>query len=50
MASSTARNPRHRLLQAAAWIGAAAVLAGVFAMYTRPAFLVVLAEQIWACF
>lgn len=31
--------------------GAAALaLAGVFAMYTRPEFLVSLADQLWACF
>lgn len=41
---------RHRLVRAA-WLGAAGVvLAGVFALYTQPTFLVTLAEQIWACF
>ncbi|MDB5850145.1 MAG: hypothetical protein JWP29_3897 [Rhodoferax sp.] len=25
-------------------------LAAVFAMYTQPAFLVTLADQLWACF
>jgi hypothetical protein len=35
----------------AGWLGAAAlVLLAVFALYTRPAFLVTLADQIWACF
>ena len=35
----------------AAWLGAAALtLAGVFALYTRPGFLVTLVDQIWACF
>lgn len=29
---------------------ALAVLAGVFALYTRPDFLVQLANQLWACF
>ncbi|MDF1486531.1 hypothetical protein PY257_15310 [Ramlibacter sp. H39-3-26] len=29
---------------------AAAVLAGVFALYTQPDFLVTLAERLWACF
>jgi len=34
-----------------AWFGAAALaLAGVFALYTRPEFLVSLADQLWACF
>jgi hypothetical protein len=41
---------RHRL-QRAAWFGAAvAALGGVFLLYTRPAFLVTLVDQIWACF
>ena len=41
---------RHRLVQAA-WLGAAAlVLLGVFALYTRPGFLVTLVDKIWACF
>jgi hypothetical protein len=44
------RSTRDRLLHAA-WLGACALaLAGVFALYTRPAFLVTLADQIWACF
>lgn len=35
----------------AAWLGAAALaLSGVFALYTRPGFLVTLAEQVWSCF
>jgi hypothetical protein len=29
---------------------AATVLAGVFAMYLRPEFLVDLSNQVWACF
>jgi hypothetical protein len=29
---------------------AAAVLAGVFALYTRPDFLLNLADQLWSCF
>jgi len=33
-----------------AYAGATASLLGVFAMYTRPVFLVTLADQIWACF
>ncbi|MDM0107853.1 hypothetical protein QTH97_23100 [Variovorax sp. J22R24] len=41
---------RHRLVQAG-WLGAAALaLAAVFALYTRPGFLVTLIDQIWACF
>ncbi|GAA4331064.1 hypothetical protein GCM10023165_05140 [Variovorax defluvii] len=35
----------------AACLGAAALaLLGVFALYTRPAFLVTLVDQLWACF
>ena len=30
--------------------GAAGVLLAVFALYTRPDFLVTLANQVWACF
>jgi hypothetical protein len=33
-----------------AWAGAVIVLLAVFALYTRPAFLVTLSNQIWACF
>ena len=29
---------------------AVAIPLGVFALYTRPAFLVMLADQFWACF
>ncbi len=36
--------------KAIAWIAAGAVLLAVFALYTRPDFLVTLADQIWACF
>lgn len=42
---------RRRQLVQVAWLGAVALaLAGVFALYARPAFLVTLADQIWACF
>jgi hypothetical protein len=33
-----------------AYSAAVAGLLGVFALYTRPDFLVTLADQIWACF
>ena len=33
-----------------AYLAALAVLLAVFALYTNPAFLVTLADQIWACF
>ena len=42
--------PRQRLMQSAAWLAATAALLGVFALYTQPDFLVVLANQVWACF
>ena len=33
------------------WLTLAALaLAGTFALYTRPGFLVTLADQLWACF
>jgi hypothetical protein len=40
--------PRARRL--AAWTAAAAALAGVFALYTRPQMMVALGDMIWACF
>lgn len=33
-----------------AYGGAIVVLLGVFSLYTRPDFLLTLANQIWACF
>jgi hypothetical protein len=33
-----------------AWATAIAVLAGVFALYTRPDMMVSLGDMIWACF
>jgi hypothetical protein len=33
-----------------AYAAALSVLLAVFALYTRPLFLVTLADQIWACF
>ncbi|WP_170209358.1 hypothetical protein [Variovorax guangxiensis] len=41
---------RHRLLQAAGFALVLAVLGGVFLMYTRPAFMVTMIDQLWACF
>lgn len=32
------------------YAGAICVLVAVFALYTRPDFLVTLANQVWACF
>jgi len=38
-------------LERLAWLAAAGVaLAGAFALYTQPAFLVTLIDQVWACF
>ena len=41
---------RQRLIQISFWLAASAALLGVFALYTQPDFLVVLANQVWACF
>lgn len=42
---------KHRPTLHAAWLAASlAVLGGVFALYTRPAFLVTLIDQVWSCF
>ena len=41
---------RQRLARISAWLAASAVLLGVFALYIQPDFLVVLANQVWACF
>ena len=41
---------RQALVQTLCWLAAVAALLGVFALYTRPDFLVVLADQLWACF
>jgi hypothetical protein len=40
--------PRARRI--AAYAAAVAVLAGVFALYTRPDMMVAVSEMIWACF
>jgi hypothetical protein len=42
--------PRQRLMQTAALLVATAASLGVFALYGQPDFLVVLANQVWACF
>ena len=41
---------RGLLLKTFVWMGASLVLLAVFAMYTRPEFLVTLADQVWSCF
>jgi hypothetical protein len=41
---------RHHLVHAGGLAAAVLALLGVFGLYTRPAFLVTLVDQIWACF
>lgn len=41
---------RHLALHVAGWLAAASVLCGVFVLYTRPAFMVRMIDQLWACF
>lgn len=36
--------------QVLVWTGISGVLLAVFALYTRADFLVLLANQVWACF
>jgi hypothetical protein len=54
MATTLDDAPRRRPLQRAATIASAvvgaAVLGGVFVLYTRPAFMVSMIDQLWACF
>ncbi|MBP7412412.1 MULTISPECIES: hypothetical protein [Simplicispira] len=49
---SPTRRQRIRKRWLARLAGAAAVLAllAVFALYTQPEFMVMLADQVWACF
>lgn len=43
--------PMRQHLLHAGWLAAAtAVLGSVFALYTRPDFLVTLVDQVWSCF
>jgi hypothetical protein len=39
-----------RVKHVLAWVAAVAVLAGVFALYTRPDMMVAVGDMIWACF
>jgi hypothetical protein len=41
---------RPRAKKLAAWTAAAAVLLGVFALYTRPDMMVAIGDMVWACF
>lgn len=43
-------NHRHTLHRTARLAAALAALGAVFALYTRPAFLVTLIDQVWSCF
>ena len=42
--------PAPRYAQLLGWVAAALILLAVFAMYTVPGFMVMLADQLWACF
>jgi hypothetical protein len=47
----TMRNLASHRLARVGWLAAAvAVLVGVFTLYTRPGFLAMLIDQLWACF
>jgi len=37
-------------LRLALWLASAALCLGVLTLYLQPAFMVMIAEQIWACF
>lgn len=39
-----------RWLKALLWLGAGAVLAAVFGLYLDPDFMLLMADQVWACF
>lgn len=39
-----------RALRWAGWLLAVLLCLGVFGMYTAPDFMVMLADQVWACF
>lgn len=41
---------RQRLLAALGWALVALVLAAVFGLYTDPEFMLLMADQVWACF
>lgn len=41
---------RQQIIRALAYAGALGVLLAIFAAYTRPDFLVTLADQLWSCF
>jgi hypothetical protein len=41
---------RHRWMQIGWFAAALVALGGVFLLYTRPAFMVGMIDQLWACF
>jgi ferric-dicitrate binding protein FerR (iron transport regulator) len=41
---------RRGWLRALGWFAAVAVCLGVFAMYTVPDFMVMVADKVWSCF
>jgi len=43
-------SPPRLWLRLAAWTAIAAALAGAFALYLRPEFVVSLADRVWSCF
>lgn len=47
-------SPTPRLIPRSArllgWVAAVLILLAVFALYTAPGFMVMLADQLWACF
>jgi hypothetical protein len=42
--------PRQKIIRVLAYAGALGVLLVIFAAYTRPEFLVTLADQLWSCY
>ncbi|MFN7855061.1 MAG: hypothetical protein ACK5OA_00485 [Acidovorax sp.] len=49
-ASPAAPAPAPRALRWAAWLAVVLACLVVFGMYTVPGFMVMLADQLWACF
>jgi hypothetical protein len=46
----TQANPRKPALTVALWVVVVAVLLAVFSLYSRPEFMVGVANQVWSCF
>lgn len=47
---STTQQPQHPWLRGLVASAAILVLLTVFALYTQPSFMVLLADQVWSCF